>query len=68
VLVRLANRTAGYEREYRLGHWGERSEPIRPGRRRLAAANSSRRSKQDAAAEDLPYALRVLDNGSTGSR
>lgn len=68
VLVRLANRTAGYEREFRLGHWGERSEPIRPGRRRKPAAKSSRRSKQEAADEDLPYALRVLDNGGKESR
>ena len=31
---RSPNLTAGYVREYRLGHWGERSEPLKPGRRR----------------------------------
>jgi molecular chaperone DnaK (HSP70) len=38
VVVTIRNRTAGYEREYRLGHWGERVEPLRPGRRRKGAA------------------------------
>jgi hypothetical protein len=37
VVVTFTNLTAGYVREYRLGHWGERSEPLKPGRRRKAA-------------------------------
>lgn len=48
VVVRLENRSAGYVREYRLGHWGERSEAIRPGRRRKAAAKTARAPKVDA--------------------
>ena len=56
VQVRLANRSAGYEREYRLGHWGERGEPIRPGRRRKPAAKASRRSKLDAPDDAAPNA------------
>lgn len=68
VVVRLSNRTAGYEREYRLGHWGERNEPIRPGRRRKPAAKTGRRSKHEADNEDLPYALRMLDDGAAGGR
>jgi molecular chaperone DnaK (HSP70) len=34
VKVTLANRTAGYERSYPLGHWGERNQPIRPAKRK----------------------------------
>jgi molecular chaperone DnaK (HSP70) len=37
VVVSFRNVTAGYEREYRLGHWGERSEALKPGRRRKTA-------------------------------
>lgn len=44
VLVRLVNRTVGYEREYRLGQWGEGGEPIRPGLRRKRNAKASRQS------------------------
>ncbi|MCU0257130.1 MAG: Hsp70 family protein [Vicinamibacterales bacterium] len=36
VTVTLSNLTAGYARAYRLGHWGERAEPLRPTRRRRA--------------------------------
>lgn len=34
VTVTLANRTAGYTRAYKLGHWGARAEPLKPSRRR----------------------------------
>jgi molecular chaperone DnaK (HSP70) len=34
VVVTLANLTAGYARSYPLGHWGARSAPLKPGRRR----------------------------------
>jgi molecular chaperone DnaK (HSP70) len=34
VVVTLANLTAGYARTYPLGHWGARTAPIKPGRRR----------------------------------
>jgi len=34
VVVTLSNLTANYSRSYALGHWGARSEPIKPGRRR----------------------------------
>jgi hypothetical protein len=34
VTVTLANQTAGYSRRYPLGHWGARTAPIKPGRRR----------------------------------
>lgn len=32
--VSIANLGAGYERSYRLGRWGERAEPIVPGKKR----------------------------------
>jgi hypothetical protein len=38
VTVRLANRTAGYHRTYRLGHWGARAEPLKPARRKAREA------------------------------
>jgi molecular chaperone DnaK (HSP70) len=38
VVVTITNLTAGYLREFRLGHWGERSEPLKPGRRRRTPA------------------------------
>lgn len=56
VQVRLANRSAGYEREYRLGHWGESGEPIRPGRRRKPATKASRRSRLDTPDDAAPNA------------
>jgi hypothetical protein len=40
--VTIANREDGYERSYRLGKWGAKSEPIVPGKKRKA---SSRRKK-----------------------
>jgi hypothetical protein len=37
VVVSFSNVEAGYQRVYRLGHWGERSEALKPGRRRKTA-------------------------------
>ncbi len=68
VLVRLANRSAGYEREYRLGHWGQRGEPIRPGRRRKPAAKTPRRSKQDALDAEPAGAGQGPQDSPAGSR
>ena len=41
VVVSFTNLTAGYVRDYRLGHWGERGEPLKPGRRRKPAASKA---------------------------
>lgn len=38
VTVTLTNRSAGYARAYRLGHWGERGAPLEPARRRRSPA------------------------------
>lgn len=48
VVVGFTNETAGYAREYRLGHWGERSEPLKPGRRRKATARTAKTAPGDS--------------------
>ena len=34
LTVTIANRTAGYERTYRLGRWSLNSKPVKPPRKR----------------------------------
>ncbi len=41
LVVTLANTTAGYSRSYPLGHWGTRTAPVKPGRRRSPAGRRS---------------------------
>jgi hypothetical protein len=43
VVVTVSNVTSGYTREYRLGHWGERSEALKPGRRRRSPAKTQKK-------------------------
>ena len=38
VAVTIANLTAGYERQYRLGRWAANEAPLMPGRKRRATA------------------------------
>jgi len=42
VKVTISNLDAGYERVYQLGRWGERTEPIVPGKKRKSASKKKK--------------------------